>query len=260
MRQFGTLRGMIYFCRMVAVCTLLALHGGLAGASAPEAELPRAPTLEEWRMEFRPYLWALGNDLHIATEEYNKVDSTGFVEALGQYDYGMLWAFTAHKGPWGFFMDGHFVRLTGDGVELGLPFTSDIRQGLFEFAGMRRIGQGADFVEFILGVRYFRMKSDVNVKIVGGFDDLFQWVEPLAGLRLSKGLNEAVRCELAADVGGLGVGSDLTWQVTGAVEYEISPRYVLSMGYRHINIHYTDGPRRYDSVMSGPTIGLGTRF
>ncbi len=222
-----------------------------------------AEEADSWQIQFQPYVWALGNEVRIATTDYDRSDSTGFIDALlNQYQYGFLWTTTARKGRWGVYMDGHIVRLKDEAKELGLPYTSDIWQAMFEGSIMYHHGDDSTFAEVFAGGRYFLMNSDVDVTLVGSFNDNFEWVEPLVGGRLSHqlGKKEGWRAEVAADIGGFGVGSDLTWQASGALHYAISERHTLSMGYRHIDIEYRDQDYRYESEMSGPFIGLGLKF
>jgi hypothetical protein len=219
---------------------------------------------KEWRVVFQPYIWALGNEVRIATTEYDRSDYTGFADALlNQYQYGFLWTTKAYKGKWGLYMDGHFVRLKDEAREFGLiPYRSDIRQALFEGSVMYRLGDEATFVELFTGARYFLMRSEVDVTLVGSFNDRFEWVEPLAGARLSHrlGKQDRWRAEVAADAGGFGLGSDLTWQASMVVHYQMTERRSLSFGYRHIDIEHQDGARRYESEMSGPMMGFGFEF
>ncbi len=218
---------------------------------------------ERWRVIFQPYIWALGNEVRIATEQYDRSDYTGYIDALlNQYQYGFLWSTVAYKGKWGIYMDGHFVRLKDDGKELGLPYTSDVRQMLFEAAILRRFGSPRAYLELLAGARYFSVKSDVDVTLVGGFNDLFAWFEPMAGMRLGASLDEAElwRAEISADAGGFELGSDFTWQVTGSITRQLSERRSISLGYRHIDIEYFDSPNRYESEMSGPFLGFGFNF
>ena len=222
-----------------------------------------AENVDDWEITVQPYIWALRNEVRIATTEYDRSDATGFIDALlNQYQYGFLWTTTARKGPWGLYMDGHFVRLKDSARELGLPYQADVRQMLFEGAVMYRFGDDHDFAEVFGGVRYFRMRSDVEVQIVGSFNDLFDWFEPMAGLRLSHSLDKSKRwrAEVAGDLGGFEIGSDFTWQASAMLHYTISERRNISIGYRHIDIEYQDGVNRYESEMSGPVIGFGYKF
>jgi hypothetical protein len=242
---------------------LLLLAATLLGQPAPASAEKPDPPPPEWRISFQPYLWALSNQVRIATQDYDRSDFTPYLDALlNQYQYGFLWTTQAIKGKLGWYMDGHFVRLKDDGRELGLPYRSDVRQMLFEGALIYRLGDAMNHLDFLIGARYFRMKSEVEVRLVGDFNDLFAWFEPMLGLHtsLTPKRHPRWRIETAADIGGFELGSDLTWQASAAIRYQITPRRSISLGYRHLDLEYHDGPRRYESEMSGPILGFGFHF
>ncbi|MCP4402668.1 MAG: hypothetical protein GY801_35850, partial [bacterium] len=66
------------------------------------------------------------------------------------------------------------------------------------------------------------------------------------------------------DVGGFGVGSDLTWSVSSFLGYQFTPLFSLWGGYRALGVDYQTGSGtdvfKYDMTMSGPIIGLGFSF
>ena len=62
------------------------------------------------------------------------------------------------------------------------------------------------------------------------------------------------------DIGGFDVGSELTWQVYGGLEFQLSPLWHFGVGYRHLSVDYTSGGFTYDVNTSGPQIELGFKF
>ena len=65
---------------------------------------------------------------------------------------------------------------------------------------------------------------------------------------------------LRGDIGGFGVGSQLTWDVTASVGYRMSDTATLLFGYRHLDVDYQDGRFKIDGQFSGPYLGLSFRF
>jgi hypothetical protein len=86
------------------------------------------------------------------------------------------------------------------------------------------------------------------------------WFDPLVGLRL--------RFVVSGDVGGFDVGSKFSWQVLGALDYEICrSRYVTwseMVGYKALSADYSQGSGlsryEYDLTMHGPIFGVTARF
>jgi hypothetical protein len=62
------------------------------------------------------------------------------------------------------------------------------------------------------------------------------WLEPLVGGRVRMPLAEKLQFRARGDVGGLGIGSDLTWQAIVGFEYLISDTTTINVGYRWMGI------------------------
>jgi hypothetical protein len=89
------------------------------------------------------------------------------------------------------------------------------------------------------------------------------WGVPLVGVNMIVELAKhwAVRAE--ADIGGFGVGSDLTWNAQAFLTYGSTVAgydAFASAGYRALYWDYKDGGFEWDVTMSGPLLGAGVRF
>lgn len=230
-------------------------------ASNSVGETPEAGSAsEDWTFVFMPYLWFLRNDLVIGTDEYLQSDVTSFQEALSQYDYGALFFFEAHRKKWAVYADTQFVKLSDSGRDRGFKFDSVVKQVVAEAAAVRKFGHGAMRFDFLGGVRYFWLDTNVRVRFIDEFHDTFTWVEPLAGVRVTAELGRRWTVQVRGDAGGFDLGSDFTWQINARLHYRIGDRYDLSFGYRHLDIDHRDGEEVYDNTMSGPLVGLRMTF
>ncbi len=63
-----------------------------------------------------------------------------------------------------------------------------------------------------------------------------------------------------ADIGGFGVGSDLTWSILGTVNYILTDNWSVSAGYKHLSVDYDGDGYVFDVDLSGPVLGLTYRF
>lgn len=67
-----------------------------------------------------------------------------------------------------------------------------------------------------------------------------------------------------ADIGGFGVGSELSWSVNVDVQWCLSRHFALSLGYTWLSIDYDigSGDGRYvlDLDLRGPQLGLTYNF
>lgn len=82
------------------------------------------------------------------------------------------------------------------------------------------------------------------------------WVDPFVGLRLRVGMTKSWSVIGYGDIGGFGVGSELTWQLFGGLSWQVSPRVAVEFGYRHLDIDYDHDNFLLDMAMSGGAIGV----
>lgn len=92
------------------------------------------------------------------------------------------------------------------------------------------------------------------------------WVDPLLVARLMTRFdNTSWRLGISGDIGGFGIGSDLTWQVHPFVGYQFSKLFEIDLAYRWLYMDYNSGKIGldyflYDMVISGPEIGFLFHF
>lgn len=60
------------------------------------------------------------------------------------------------------------------------------------------------------------------------------------------------------DIGGFGIESDFTWQLTLTAGYALTDNTEFLVGYRHLDVDYKNGGFGYDVATSG--FGLGFRI
>ena len=142
------------------------------------------------------------------------------------------------------------------------------------------LGEGrATMLRFDLraGGRYVYMKGEVGITaqaaVIGPRDVLTpigglardsggsrDWIEPLVGVGVTLDVNERLKLMARGDIGGFGVGSNLTWQVVGGVEYQICDLAALSGGFRLLDIDFTEGHGQdefaFDVQFRGPYVAV----
>lgn len=83
-----------------------------------------------------------------------------------------------------------------------------------------------------------------------------EWVDPYVGLRGRLNLTERTYVGGRADIGGFGIGSDLTWQIFGGVGFRPTPNVELEAGWRYLAVDYDNDGFVYDVAYSGATVGM----
>ena len=59
-------------------------------------------------------------------------------------------------------------------------------------------------------------------------------------------------------IGVLGIGSDITWQLVGGVEYRLNHKMTAGAGWRHFKVNYDHGDFLYNVYQTGPLITFRT--
>jgi len=86
------------------------------------------------------------------------------------------------------------------------------------------------------------------------------WLDPIIGARAQWNINEKWFLAAQSDVGGFGVGSDLSWTVQGTVGYQFTNKVSAELGYRYMDTDYEDGKFTYDVAEAGIYTGLNIKF
>ena len=216
-------------------------------------------TQGDWEFGLAPmYLWAVSIDGD-QTVNGNKVDlDVPFSDIFDNLNSALTFHFEGlHKSRWGFFTDLNYIVLEMDDGAVDIDFTETI----FEVAGFYRFTEGPHTIDGFGGVRYSSM--DVDLDFPGPVLDTDQrkdWVDPYVGARWDWMLAEKWMTKLRGDIGGFGIGSDLTYNLVGLVDFKPWQQVSLFGGYRVLYQDYSTGSGSskfaYDATMHGPVLGM----
>ena len=115
------------------------------------------------------------------------------------------------------------------------------------------------------GARYNNLSGDVSVTgPLGNIRSTIgtqEWWDPIIGGLVSVPLiGNALTLDGRFDIGGFGVGSDLTWQAYPYLSWRFAKWGSAQLGYRWLGTDYETGSGtskcRYDVVVQGPQVGL----
>jgi hypothetical protein len=113
----------------------------------------------------------------------------------------------------------------------------------------------------LVGVRYTELDAirvfDTTDTAVG---ESRGWFDPVVGARGRLPLVEKLDLAWRADVGGFGIGSDLTVQLDGAFYWSFSRQFSGFVGWRYLNVDYTSSNLDYHVATTGPYCGLTIVF
>lgn len=223
-----------------------------------------------WDVSVSAYGWAIDTTTGVDTR-YGRVETElSFSDALDALDFAVMGSVIAKKGPWTLVGDAIALDLTlGQPSPFGQIFskaTAGVRLAALSGYGLYRIGEaGGVALDAGAGLRGMSTEIDVTLHGVGrpdartDIDDT--WVDPVAALRLSTEIGRW-RGSLWLDGGGFDIGnaSKSTWQAMAIVTYAMNERWLVSGGYRHLEIDRETQGVPYDMTLSGPLLGISYRF
>jgi hypothetical protein len=90
-------------------------------------------------------------------------------------------------------------------------------------------------------------------------EDTVDWYDPIVGFRVGAQVCKGLSLSLLGDIGGWGVGSDLTWQGLFNIQYDFSEHWGVTAAYRAIGLRFSDSPLQSE-IMYGPQFGVVFRF
>ncbi len=156
--------------------------------------------------------------------------------------------------------------------------------GIYEFARWSHSPTSFTALDGLLGIRYWNNAVEAKIDTVAtanvynlglersmgltiARDDGLEWIDPVVGFRLRHQFTPTQSASLRGDIGGFGLGSQLSWQAVGVYSYGWKvDNYLLAgmIGYRALAANYSAGwglnTRGMDIVMHGPLIGFSVKF
>jgi outer membrane receptor protein involved in Fe transport len=114
-------------------------------------------------------------------------------------------------------------------------------------------------IDALMGVRYWHLPLSVQFSpsVPGlNFSGSQNWADPLMGARIQFPLSPKLLVTILGDAGGWGAGSELDYQIVGAVGYKLNPKFRLDVGYRYLFVNYHPGDFLYKAAMSGAVVGV----
>ena len=133
-----------------------------------------------------------------------------------------------------------------------------------EFAWLKKV---TPWFDLGAAARITDIKADLDIQTVAGGREASNrktWVDPVIIARAQTPLEQKFILEFRGDIGGFGVGSDLTWQIQANAGYRFSKLVHAKVGYRILDIDYEKGDDAdrfmYDIATSGIVIKVGFNF
>jgi hypothetical protein len=206
----------------------------------------------------------------------------------------------ARNGRWGIYGDivGGKFDFSGDAVrqrnpianlnvsaraKTGLDYEITMAESGLTYEVARWTGtSSATALDLLGGARYWNQELDLSLAVDASVDldnlglqrsgslafarsGTLEWVDPLVGLRVRHKFAPGKELQFLGDIGGFGVGSDLTWQLFAGYGFDFWQSSLHGViGYRALAVNYSQDDRGFknnlDLVLHGPVVGLSFRW
>jgi opacity protein-like surface antigen len=231
---------------------------------------PSSQTVNVWSFDIVPYLWLAGYDgtfgmpelpaevptTHSDTSFSTHISATAMLAGQVRYhDFGL-------------FLDGAWLQLettgqSGSALYSGTEIKSDIAYGTlaltYRLPAMEKLQ-----TDVFAGARTWHISNEIEF-LAGqapGFtaDGSVTWSDPILGAKLRYDLTHHWFGSILGDVGGFGVGSDISWNVFGGLGYQFTSWFAATLGYRYMHVDYDKEGFLMNVNIQGFLLGLSLHF
>jgi len=251
----------------VLLATLICLTNCLSHVSAQSDD-----TVNKWKFQTDIYLIFpyMKGDIGIGNKISVPVDATPG-DIFSKLKFGGMLYLEANTRKWAITSDLIYMSLNQDVTAGRLWYSGSVgaKQLVWEPAGLYRL---ASFLEVGAGGRLNNIQASIDARrnvFPAGTEEIIEsasktWFDPILITRLTVDIKNKWLFQFRGDVGGFGVGSDLTWQLQGYAGYKFTKLFQLTAGYRYMSMDYDKGSDAerfiYNVDTFGPEIKFGFSF
>jgi hypothetical protein len=245
----------------------LALPGPAAAQTVATGQA-MADAAQGWQFNITGYLWMSGIDMGVTGPNGRTVSQNyGFLDIMNHL-HGMpfMGAAEVRYDRFGILADlihlpvgGHFqtdnVLFRGGGVNLNTTIGTVI--GLY-----RLVLDNAGTLDVGGGIRAYGLSATTSLRsgLLPG-RSVSSWAattDPVISMRGHVNIGNGFGVDAYGDVGGFGVGTKLSWQLIGAVDYQVNQSINLKLGYRYLQ---ADLEKKEATIkIGGPFLAMSYRF
>lgn len=252
------------------LATAVPLSAGTVTPPEKSVVMPPAPPQEDpLYFTIAVYGWLSAVDGTTGVGPTSVSADTSIADVFDEIEFGYMSYFEVGKGRWSLGVDAIYGKLSDDAAFAVGPVTGSAdfeQEQAWITARLQYTVCKTDRhkVDLFAGFRwtYVDVDIDINTNLGPGVNLGLtrDWFDPIVGFRSVCDLNDKWFLQLMGDIGGFGVGSDLTWQALAGFGYRFSPKLNGLIGYRALGVDYEEDGFKLDTTSYGPIIGLSYTF
>ncbi len=237
--------------QLTLICLIFTIIPGVYGESAQD-------DVSDWKHNVLFYGWAVSihGDLEVGTIDTEV--NIEFKDILDKFSGGAAVIYEGWNDNWWTYFDGSVTLLEDDPTLNGLELEIDSTFVVVEGGIGHRITDRSFPVAFG-GFRWIGIDTDIDSAIGTKEGDFEGFVDPIFGLYHRHWLSERWMLRVLGDIGGFGVGSELSWGLGVGFVRKFDGPFSFQCGYRILNIDY-DEDIEFDGSLQGAYIGIGLRL
>jgi hypothetical protein len=239
-----------------------------APAEAPIGRKQTSSDDSGWHFGLTPYIFlpslsgtvgARGHSIELGSSNF------GGTGKRDNFVIGFMAAVEARKGRLVIVNDLIWANITSEKDTVG-PLYGSAKVGTKAFildpeAGYRFVNSEKGSVDVLAGVRIWSVEAnlDTTTGVMPGFSvsQRKTWAAPVVGIRGTANVTPRFFLSGKFDIGGAGIGADLTTQLIGLAGFKFTKHVAMLGGYRWLQVDYDDKHGfLFDTQMSGIVAGL----
>jgi hypothetical protein len=245
-----------------------------AATTAPAAAEDAASSAKagsDWSWSISPYVWAAS--LHGHVKPFPKAPGAdvdvSFGDIFKHLDLAGMAIAEVRYRRFGAYADLVYTSISADAdAPFGILFKDAKAENeifIGTFGGKyRALDLENALIDLLAGARVWSVNTELNLNGNILSDRTFEhgetWVDPVVGIQGRYSFHNGIYLATLLQVGGFGVGSDLTWDALGVLGYQFNDSISAAAGYRHMAVDYHRDGFVFDVDLSGPVIGATINF
>lgn len=217
----------------------------------------------KWEFDVSPYISMASISGDISFLNQSVPINAEFKDILNNLKMAAFLHAEAKNGNWFVMGDLFYVKLSKDGSidVLSLDTKLEIKQTVAELGGGYTLVNSQDwfYMDGFVGFRYFGIENLIELNSQERLDKTINTTDPFIGVRFRTASNKWIS-SARFDVGGFGIGSELSWKANIFTGYKFSDLFSVHLGFQGYGIDYEKDNFGLNLTTAGFVTGVNFHF